>query len=110
MATPHVAGTAALLLDRYPAYTPADLRAALLGNVDRLPSLHCAVASGGRLNAHDALDMGVPASPPAPDCPAVPTPTPPDTTEPLQPKPNKCKKIKDRRKRKKCNRKRAGRS
>jgi subtilisin family serine protease len=107
MATPHVAGTAALLLDRYPAYTPADLRAALLGNVDRLASLHCKVATGGRLNAFGALDVGVPASPPAPDCPAVTTPTPPATvaTQP-QPKPNKCKKIKDRRKRKKCNRKR----
>ncbi|HET8975980.1 MAG TPA: S8 family serine peptidase [Solirubrobacterales bacterium] len=77
MATPHVAGVAALLLDRFPSYTPAQLRSALLDNVDRLPSLHCKVASGGRLNAFDALDIGVPASPLPEDCPPAPVIQPP---------------------------------
>jgi subtilisin family serine protease len=77
MAAPHVAGVAALLLDHFPSYTPAQLRTALLENVDRLPSLHCRVASGGRLNAFDALDIGVPSSPRPEDCPPVVQPDPP---------------------------------
>ncbi len=80
MAAPHVAGTAALLLDRFPSYTTAQLRSALLENTDRVPSLHCKVASGGRLNAFDALDSGVPGSPRAADCPP-----PPVTGQPPKP-------------------------
>ncbi|HKF90912.1 MAG TPA: S8 family serine peptidase, partial [Acidimicrobiia bacterium] len=39
MATPHVAGVAALMLARNPAASVAQLRATLLGSVDVLPSL-----------------------------------------------------------------------
>ncbi|MGZ5310974.1 MAG: S8 family serine peptidase [Solirubrobacterales bacterium] len=105
MAVPHVAGTAALLLDRFPSYTTAQLRSALLENTDRIPSLHCKVASGGRLNAFNALDTGVPGSPRAADCPPPPvTEQPPNRVAPK--KPTRCKRIKNPRKRKKCIRKR----
>lgn len=55
MATPHVSGTAALLRARFPDASAAELRARLLGTVDRLPALRGAVASDGRLNAFRAL-------------------------------------------------------
>lgn len=56
MATPYVAGTAALLWSAVPNATAAEVRSALLGGVDRLPSLEGLVASAGRLNARGALD------------------------------------------------------
>ena len=55
MATPHVAGVAALLRSWLPDATVAELRAALLGGVDQLASLSGKVSAGGRLNAHGAL-------------------------------------------------------
>ncbi|HSB39451.1 MAG TPA: S8 family serine peptidase [Gaiellaceae bacterium] len=55
MATPHVAGVAALVKAAHPAFTVAQLKAALLGGVDRLGSLAGRVASGGRLNACRSL-------------------------------------------------------
>jgi hypothetical protein len=78
MATPHVTGVAALLLARHPGLTVGELRAALLGSVDRTPGLAGAVAAGGRLDAPAALnaaDALVPAAAPAaaaPPAPAVP--------------------------------------
>jgi subtilisin family serine protease len=69
MATPHVAGAAALMLARCPAYTPENLRAALLTptNVDVKPSLAGRVATGGRLNLEKMLSLGDPTAPP-PTC------------------------------------------
>ena len=55
MASPHVAGVAALLLSSLPDASTAELRAALLGGVDELPALAAKVATGGRLNALNAL-------------------------------------------------------
>jgi hypothetical protein len=55
MASPHVAGVAALLLSSLPDASVAELRAALLGGVDPLPALAGQVATGGRLNALNAL-------------------------------------------------------
>ena len=55
MATPHVAGAAALILSQRPGETAAALKADLLRAVDPLPSLKGKVATGGRLNVYKAL-------------------------------------------------------
>jgi subtilisin family serine protease len=55
MATPEVAGVAALILAANPNMSMKDLRARLLESVDRLPALEGKVASGGRLNAARAV-------------------------------------------------------
>jgi len=55
MATPHVAGVAALLLAGNGSLDVSGLKAALLASVDPLPSLAGITVSGGRLNAFRAL-------------------------------------------------------
>lgn len=60
MATPHVAGAAALLFSLKPSATVAEARAALLGGVDALAGLDGLTVTGGRLNAARALDRAVP--------------------------------------------------
>lgn len=55
MATPHVAGAAALLWSQDSAASVGDIRARLLDGVDPLASLADRVASGGRLNLVGAL-------------------------------------------------------
>jgi subtilisin family serine protease len=55
MATPHVAGTLALMRAAAPALTAPQLRQALLASVDDLPQLHGLAATGGRLNAAAAV-------------------------------------------------------
>ncbi|MBV9210925.1 MAG: S8 family serine peptidase [Acidobacteria bacterium] len=55
MATPEVAGVAALILASNPDMTVAELKARLLKSVDKLPSLDGKVSSGGRLNAARAV-------------------------------------------------------
>jgi subtilisin family serine protease len=67
MAAPHVAGAAALLAAVFPAWGPADLKGALLGSVDPLPSLAGKTVTGGRLNAARALGVT-----PAPDVDPAP--------------------------------------
>jgi subtilisin family serine protease len=77
MAAPHVTGAAALVLAEHPAYTVAQLRAALLNTVDQKSALGCLVASGGRLNVNAAIQPGAGTSSPPPDnCPIVATPSP----------------------------------
>ena len=56
MATPHVAGVAALVWAKNPAATVAQVRSALLAGVDKKAGLTGKVASGGRLNAFNALN------------------------------------------------------
>jgi len=66
MASPQVAGTAALVLSR--GYMSAtNLRADILNNVDPLPSLNGLVRTGGRLNVCKALPgcSGAPVAPPS---------------------------------------------
>ncbi|MDF3059312.1 MAG: hypothetical protein K0R17_3527 [Rariglobus sp.] len=55
MATPHVAGAAALLLSVQPGLASPELKAALLNSVDRVPSLSGRVLTEGRLNVASAL-------------------------------------------------------
>jgi subtilisin family serine protease len=55
MATPMVAGVAALLLAAQPSATVAQLRTALLSTVTPLSSLSCSTVTGGTVNAAAAL-------------------------------------------------------
>lgn len=55
MATPHVAGAAALLLSRQPGLAAPELKAALLNSVDLIPALSGRVLTQGRLNVASAL-------------------------------------------------------
>ncbi|MBK8146865.1 MAG: S8 family serine peptidase [Acidobacteria bacterium] len=55
MATPHVAGAAALLSAYNPALSTASLKATLMNSVDQLPAWTSLVKSGGRMNVFNAL-------------------------------------------------------
>jgi subtilisin family serine protease len=55
MATPHVAGTAALIKARFPAATDLGIKALLLRSVDPKSSLNGKTTSNGRLNAFNAV-------------------------------------------------------
>jgi thermitase len=74
MATPHVAGAAALLLAHDGGLTVAGLRAALLSSAHPSPALAGLVATGGRLDVAAALS--VPPAPPAPPAPPPPATAP----------------------------------
>lgn len=66
MATPEVAGVAALAWSVAPNATVAQIRSAILQGVDQLPSLAGKVATGGRLNAYNTLRIltqGQPSTP-----------------------------------------------
>jgi subtilisin family serine protease len=67
MATPHVAGAAALILSACPFDTAA-LKTALLSTVDGVPALTGLVATGGRLNVDRAIRTCA-----TPSIPAAPT-------------------------------------
>jgi subtilisin family serine protease len=69
MASPHVAGAAALLLARNPTLTVAQLKSQILDNVDPVGALAGLVSTGGRLNLFTSLN----------DTP-VPDTTKPNTT------------------------------
>ncbi len=66
MATPHVAGVAALAWSVAPDATVAEIKAAILQGTDSLASLSGRVATGGRLNAFGTLDLLVDSGPRAP--------------------------------------------
>jgi subtilisin family serine protease len=98
MATPHVAGVAALYLAHNPALrnrtaaSVAAVKAAILNNVDPLPALSAKTVTGGRLNAAKVLGFTTPTPPPpTPPPPAPPPPAPPPPVPPPPPPPVKCK-------------------
>jgi subtilisin family serine protease len=86
MASPHVAGAAALRLALSPAATVGQLKNALLSSVDVKPALSGKVAAGGRLNAFGAMNAPLvePPPPPPPQQPPPP-PAPVDTVPPSDP-------------------------
>ena len=55
MASPQVAGVAALVKSEYPDITTSQIKAAILDGVDVLDNLEGKVATSGRLNAYKAL-------------------------------------------------------
>ena len=61
MACPHVAGVAALILAHTPGRTTAQVKSAILDNVDSVSKLAGKLITGGRLNAARAI--GVPPGP-----------------------------------------------
>ncbi len=71
MATPHAAGVAALLLEAFPALTPAELKARIMTTAISL-GLAANTQGSGRADAYRAYD-GTPSPTPTP----TPTPTPP---------------------------------
>ncbi len=98
MATPHVAGAAALLFSHYSSLTGAQIIQTLLETAQPLSSLQGKTVTGGLLNVDKALrkwgavsfpptspflppDQGGPAPPPAPT--ATPEPTPTATPQPF---------------------------
>jgi subtilisin family serine protease len=64
MASPHVAGVAALLLAANPALTVAKLKNALLKGVDKKGSFTNRVSTGGRLNAARSIAVALDVTPP----------------------------------------------
>ncbi len=64
MASPHVAGVAALLLAASPTLTVAKLKNALLKGVDKKAAFANRMATGGRLNADKSIDVALDVTPP----------------------------------------------
>jgi subtilisin family serine protease len=67
MATPHVAGAAALVKSAFPDLNFAGVKARLLANSDKIASMKGKVITGGRLNINNALEVDTlaPSSPAA---------------------------------------------
>ncbi|KKN76798.1 hypothetical protein LCGC14_0366650 [marine sediment metagenome] len=57
MATPHVAGVAALAWDMNPTATYQEIRDAIFAGADPIPSLDGITVTGGRLNAYNTLQL-----------------------------------------------------
>ncbi len=69
MASPHVAGAAALAFSYAPGATAAQVKAALLNGVDPVSSMSGKSVTGGRLNARRTLELLAPPT----SAPAAPT-------------------------------------
>jgi subtilisin family serine protease len=55
MASPHVAGVAALLLSKEPSLTPAEVKQRIISTAEPIAALVSKAVSSGRVNAFDAL-------------------------------------------------------
>jgi thermitase len=84
MASPHVAGAAALALSMNPGASTSFLRYALLSSVDVRPALSGLSVTGGRLNANSAIGA-IQGAEPDPEPTPTPTPEPPAPTPPPAP-------------------------
>lgn len=62
MAAPHVSGVAALLMARVPGARPLEVKQWILDGTDPIPALAGLVATGGRLNANNALALANPSA------------------------------------------------
>ncbi|GAB5389664.1 MAG: hypothetical protein Alpg2KO_26320 [Alphaproteobacteria bacterium] len=71
MATPHVAGIAALLMQEFPDYSAAEIRAQILNTVDLFDSYAGAFQSQGRANAYTALTSEAPPVWEEPEAPEI---------------------------------------
>jgi len=91
MASPHVAGAAALVLAARSDLTTAQLKWALTSSATAAPALVGTTVSGGRLNAAAAVAAGSGTLPVEPVATATPTPTPSPAPEvpviPVAPQP-----------------------
>lgn len=65
-ATAFVSGLAALMLSKDPSLKPAEIREIMMKSSDKLPALQSKIASGGRINAFEALKLTVARSESAP--------------------------------------------
>ena len=75
MASPHVAGAAALLLAKNPDLTAAQMKQALMSTAVPMASLAGKVVTGGRVDVNAALaSVPAPAAPAVPAAPAAPAP------------------------------------
>jgi thermitase len=86
MASPHVAGAAALALSVNPTASTSFLRYSLLSSTDAKPLLTGKSVTGGRLNANAAVNAIQGVEPPPVETPA-PTPEPPVATPTPTPAP-----------------------
>ncbi|HYN17155.1 MAG TPA: S8 family peptidase, partial [Actinomycetes bacterium] len=57
MATPHVAGAAAVMAQRWPSWTPARIKAVLMGTANPHPDLGVYEQGGGRLDVAHAISQ-----------------------------------------------------
>ncbi len=57
MATPHVAGAAALVKSAFPGLTASQVKARLLNGVDQIAALQGKTTTGGRLNLENSLEV-----------------------------------------------------
>jgi subtilisin family serine protease len=55
MACPHVSGVAGLIVSQFPEISNDELKARLLESVDKKSQLDGKMVTGGRVNAHAAL-------------------------------------------------------
>lgn len=65
MATPHVAGGAAILVQQHPDWSPEEVKAALMASAVSNPDLHPYAEGAGRLDISRAITQTVMASPPS---------------------------------------------
>ena len=88
MATPHVAGMAAMLLAVNPSLSYTQIKDILITSVDPIPSFAGKMVSGGRANLYKAVvkaQQGATTPTPAPTSTPMPTATATPTPAPTQP-------------------------